>query len=155
MKHSVHVIAKHMIMPKSSSGSYSCKVLRSTRVAPSLFLRARSSLSSLLFDFSASRSSLVRLFTAGIKLDETWSSGKLPTRKKTVTENRFQQRGWQCTCPAMCLGLQAPWRCPLTQTSNQTRALTSSHRRGQPLEGELPGDGRLDRWETIEYTVSA
>lgn len=48
--------------------TYSCKLPRSTRVAPSLFLRARSSLSSLLFDFSASRSSLVRLFTAGIKL---------------------------------------------------------------------------------------
>lgn len=52
--------------------TYSCKLPRSTRVAPSLFLRARSSLSSLLFDFSASRSSLVRLFTAGIKLHTRW-----------------------------------------------------------------------------------
>lgn len=52
--------------------TYSCKPPRSTRVDPSLFLRARSSLSSLLFDFSASRSSLVRLFTAGIKLHTRW-----------------------------------------------------------------------------------
>lgn len=50
--------------------SYSCKLFRSIMASPNLPLRALSFLSIVLFDFSASRSSLVRLFTAGMKLDK-------------------------------------------------------------------------------------
>lgn len=57
----------------------------SIRVAPSLFLRALSSLSILQWDFSASKSSLVRLFTAGIKLN---GPGTV-VNNRAVTEIQF------------------------------------------------------------------
>lgn len=66
-----------------SRDTYSCKLLRSTRVSASFFLRAFSSLSSLLCVFSASRCSLVKLFTAGKKLHR-----RLKKKKKRLLRMR-------------------------------------------------------------------
>lgn len=71
-----------------SRDTNSCKLLRSTRVSASFFLRAFSSLSSLLCVFSASRCSLVKLFTAGKKLHRRLKKTKRLLRMRA--ENSLQ-----------------------------------------------------------------
>lgn len=133
-----------------SSCSYSCRCPRSTSVAPSLFLRALSSRSSLLFDFSASRSSLVRLFTAGKRLRHPHTQHLRHPSQNCLQQNINKSKRWRRTCPVTCLSLPAPWRCPPERTRRRRPVWISWRRTGRRLVEEHPGDEPLGGERTHE-----
>lgn len=124
-----------------SRDTYSCKLLRSTRVSASFFLRAFSSLSSLLCVFSASRCSLVKLFTAGKKLHRRLKKNQktFENESRKLTPNLLPQQTW----PETSLSHPAPLHCPLKRRGNQQQVWTNRQKRGLWLGGEHPGDVKL------------